>query len=238
MESSTLMPQPRWNSSISSSNQCLQRRAPLEQCQRIMVPPPTSPIAKLNISAPGIEKLLRKLNEKKAFGPDSIPNQFPVNTAKATSLIPGKIFSQSLYTGTLPGDWRDANISPIFKKDDRNVASNYRPVSLTCVSCKILEHIIVKHMLDHLDAHHVLSKLQHGFCAGLSCKTQLLCTTFDLLRVYDGAWVDIAILDFSKAFDTVPHHHLLAKLCHYGIHGKSLTGYQASFKWLTSRVMS
>ena len=88
------------------------------------------------------------------------------------------------------------------------------------ISCKILEHIIVKHILNHFDLHKILTKFQHGFRSGLSCETQLLETTNDFLSSLDARErVDVAILDFSKAFDTVPHRRLLAKLKHLGIRG-------------------
>ena len=181
---------------------------------------PIPTIPQLDISAVGIEKLLGKLNENKATGTDCIPNQFLKNAAKPVSVILQHIFEQSLRTGELPEDWRDANISPIFKKDDRNLAVNYRPVSLTSVSCKLLEHIIVKHMLDHFHRYKVLTNRQHGCRAVLSCETQLLCTTFDLLHAYDSEErVDVGVLEFSKVFDTVPHHHLMSKLDHYGVQG-------------------
>jgi len=124
----------------------------------------------------------------------------------------------------LPKDWRDANIAPVYKKGDRHAAENYRPVSLTSVTSKLLEHIICHHILNHLDKHRVLTSLNHGFRSGYSCETQLVVTTHDLLNFYDqNKQVDTIILDFSKAFDTVPHQRLLLKLENYGIRGNLLS---------------
>ena len=104
-------------------------------------------IGDLKITTKGVEKQLSTLNINKASGPDQIHNIFLKQTAKESASVLAALFTQSLQTGNLPDDWLSANISPIFKKGDRGLASNYRPVSLTCVCCKLMEHILVRHML-------------------------------------------------------------------------------------------
>ena len=113
---------------------------------------------------------------------------------------------------------------------------NYRPVSLTCVPCKILEHIICKHIRLHLEKHGILTPLNHGFRSKFSCETQLLVTLQDLLSAQDvNCQIDLAVLDFSKAFDTVPHERLLGKLDFYGVQGPILNWIAA---FLKNRVQS
>ena len=129
-------------------------------------------------------------------------------------------------------------MAPVYKKGDRHTPENYRPVSLTCVLSKRLEHIICHHMLNHLDKDQVLTSLNHGFRSGYSCETQLVVTAHDLLNFFDqNRQVDVVILDFSKAFDTVPHRklHVLHKLDAYGIRGLLHT-WIANF--LTKRKMN
>ena len=103
------------------------------------------------------------------------------------------------------------------------------------MSCKVLEHIICRHLLNHLEKNNILTKLNHGFRSGFSCETQLLTTAFDLFNSFEREkQMDVAILDFSKAFDTVPHKKLLHKLSLYGITGP-LHAWLSNF--LTQRSM-
>ena len=138
-------------------------------------------INELKITVEGVEKLLRNLKVNKSPGPDDIPARILKELAHEIAPVLTHIFIQSLETGEIPEDWLKANIAPIYKKGNRNLAENYRPVSLTCICCKVMEHILCKHMLNHLDLHKILTHLQHGFRSGYSCETQLLVTLHDLM---------------------------------------------------------
>ena len=193
------------------------------------------PIDDIKINIQGIAKLLKNINPLKASGPDAIPNVVLKNCADSLAPVISKIFQLSLDSGSLPEDWKKANISSVFKKGDKHLASNYRPVSLTSVCCKTLEHVVCRHLMNHLESNNILTNLNHGFRSGFSCETQLLTTMNDLFLAFDQSkQMDIAILDFSKAFDTVPHNKLLHKLNNYGITG-SVHAWLSSF--LTNRTM-
>jgi len=141
------------------------------------------------------------------------------------------IFSKSLDEGSVPDDWKSANISPIFKKGNRNIVDNYRPVSLTSLICKMFESIIRDAVVRHLEDNSLLWDSQHG--KGRSCLTNLL-TFMDKVTGFldSGVPVDTVFLDFAKAFDKVPHRRLALKLESHGILGKLL---QWIVAWLSNR---
>ena len=176
------------------------------------------------------------MGTKRCFaGPDCIPNTVLQSCANNIAPALSLIYQRSLDTGTLPSDWLTANISAAFKKGDWHLAENYRPISLTSVPCKILEHVICRHLLNHLENNKILTTLNHGFRSGYSCETQLLTTVHDFVTSFENnKQVDVAILDFSKAFDTVPHKKLLHKLRQYGITGPIHSWLQ---NFLTGRTM-
>ena len=137
-----------------------------------------------------------------------------------------------------PNEWKSANITPIHKKDDRTDPSNYRPVSLTSQVCKVLESIIVEKVTKHLTDNDLLNDAQHGFRAGRSCLTNLLETLEQWTEIIDeGDAIDVAYLDFRKAFDLVSHEHLIYKLSKYGIKGKLLEWIKDFLKDRTQRVV-
>ena len=190
----------------------------------------------IEISTNGVEKLLNALNPKKAVGPDQVSTRMLKNFASILAPVLKEIFTQSLQTGDVPMDWKTANITAIFKKGERSDPGNYRPVSLTSVTCKMMEHILASNIRQHLDDNNILSKTQHGFRKKHSCKTQLLTTVEDLASSLDAReQVDCLILDFSKAFDSVPHQRLLHKIEWYGIGGNTHRWIE---NWLTSRVQN
>ena len=151
------------------------------------------------------------------------------------------IFEHSIRTGKLPDEWVDANVAPVFKKGDRHrgpTASNYRPISLTCVCAKWLDHIICKNIMTHFTKNKILTPVQHGFRAEHSCESQLLLTTEDLVQNYeDTTQTYLIVLDFSKAFDVVLHQRLLHKLYHYGIREHTLLWIQNFFTTRIQKVV-
>ena len=201
---------------------------------------PYPPIPPLYISTDGIKKLLMTLDTNKSTGPDQIPALILKSCAPILAPILQVIFTQSLHSSTLPDDWLCANVSPLFKTGDRTDPTNYRPISLTSIVCKIFEHIIHKHIMNHLDAHNILTDSQHGFRPKRSCETQLITTHHDIARLADRQdvkQVDAILLDFAKAFDKVPHRRLILKLRHYGIIGPTLHWITAFLTNRTQRVV-
>ena len=166
----------------------------------------------------GVLKLLKNLNPNKASGPDQISSRFLKAMSSPIAPVLTILFQASINQGNIPDDWRTAYVTPLFKKGDGAKASNYRPVSLTSVCCKIIEHVIHSHVINHLERNNILEDKQHGFQKRRSCESQLITTINDLARGLNvKQQLDAVLLDFSKAFDKVSHRRLATKLNHYGV---------------------
>ena len=170
-----------------------------------------------------VSKLLEKVKESKSQGTDSIHPKFIKETAKYLAKPVNIIFRKSMEQGKLPDVWKQANVTPIHKKGPRHDVSNYRPISLTSILCKIMERIIRDAIMEHMEANRLFTKHQHGFRKGYSCVTQLIEVLDQWTEELDNHnCIDTIYLDFQKAFDTVPHQRLLNKLRGYGIKGPLL----------------
>ena len=187
----------------------------------------------LTCTVTDVTKGLLKLNVNKSCGPDKLYPRILKELANEIAEPLQIIFNKSLIEGKVPQDWKLANVTPIFKKGSRNLSSNYRPVSLTSVVCRVLESIIRDFVSDYLDKNKLIKDSQHGFSKGKSCQTNLL-TFFDEIthEVDKKHEVDVIYLDFAKAFDKVPHHRLGLKLNSLGIKGNVLKWIE---DWLLDR---
>ena len=137
------------------------------------------------VTKEGVTKLLKGLNPSKALGPDELHPRVLKELAMELGPVFAHLFQQSIDTGEIPKEWSLANICPLFKKGDRSLARNYRPVSLTCIPCKLLEHIVCSNIMAHLDEHELLSDRQHAFRKWHSCETQLTTVINDWAKILD-----------------------------------------------------
>ena len=199
-------------------------------------PPPVypgPPLDNIDISTGAVREKLLKLKIDSSPGPDGLHPRILRETALVMAEPWARLFRSSLDNSSFPSDWRNDEIIPIFKKGVKDSPANYRPVTLTAVPCKVLESLVRDQMMSYLIETEQLSNLQHGFRQKRSCSTQLLETVEDWTRALEeGDPVDALYLDFSKAFNSVPHQRLLLKLQSCGIRGRLLEWIRA---FLTDR---
>ena len=117
-----------------------------------------------------------KLDPNKSCGPDPRVIKGIIDSFISVISPLFYIYTKSLHQGSLPASWKDAIITPIHKKGSKKVPSNYRPISLTSVFCRMLESIIKGKIMTYFDTNNLFSEQQHGFRPKMSCVTQLLCT--------------------------------------------------------------
>ena len=178
-------------------------------------------IEQIHCTNANVECSLDKLNKYKSPGPDNIVPLILKNVQNAVIEHLVQIFNYSINSNFIPEDWKLANVTPIYKKGNKNMAGNYRPISLTSVIGKLLENIITNHIRNYLEVNNLISDSQHGFRKKRSCLTNLLEFFHDIYQDYDSYKnVDLIYLDFQKAFDSVPHKRLMTKIRALGVGGK------------------
>lgn len=189
-------------------------------------------ISHIEVSVDEVREYLKALNSNKAGGPDGIPSRLLKECCDQIAPSLCAIFNQSLRSGRIPSEWKSADITPIHKKDLKEPAENYRPISLLPIISKVLERCVLSRLYEHLS--HSITEIQHGFLKNRSCVTQLLSVLHIIGQYLDkNIQTDLIYLDFAKAFDSVDHKILLAKLNAYGVSGQLLDWFT---DYLTGRV--
>ena len=185
-----------------------------------------------------VKKELLSLNINKSSGPDKINPRILIELAEYIAGPIAFLFNMTVNHGILPRDWKRAFVTPIYKKGSRIHAENYRPISLTCILCKIMEKFVREKVMTHLLENKQLTNKQYGFISGRSTTIQLLNYLDSCVKnTADGNVVDVIYLDFAKSFDTVPHRRLIGKLESYGISG-NLLGWRSDFLRERSHIVS
>ena len=181
----------------------------------------------INITINQICDIINKMNSNKAGGYDEISVRMlqlcPSEVASPLQII----FQKCIDTGIFPDSWKYANVQPVHKKNDRQIKSNYRPISLLPICGKLLEKIVFDHVYSYLKAQHLLSKNQSGFRPGDSTIYQLISITSNIYESFEKYDETRAIfLDISKAFDKVWHEGVIHKLKCNGISGNLLAFFE------------
>ena len=186
------------------------------------------PLNSIEFTPDMIKTKLLNINENKSPGPENIHPFMIRCLADPLSKPLSILFNKSIRSSTSPDQWLEALITAIYKKGQKNMVDNYRPISLTSVFSKIFESIVRDAIVKHMNINTLFADEQHGFVPMRNCATQLLvCLEARSKIMEDSGCVDIIYTDFSKAFDSVPHLRLLRKVESYGIKGNLL-------KWIGS----
>ena len=196
--------------------------------------PSGSVISEIRFEPGKVKKKLAELRPESAPGPDGITAKFLKEHADAMAPALALLFNKSMEEGVVPEDWRRANVTPIYKKGAKGDPGNYRPVSLTSIPCRIMESCIRDCIVKHMELNKLIRPSQHGFMRNKSCTTNLLEFMEKVTAEVDqGNAMDLVYLDFSKAFDKVPHKRLIEKMKAHSVNGRLLQWIQ---RWLQGRT--
>lgn len=183
----------------------------------------------INILEQDVIDVLENLVINKAAGPDGISHKLLKETAKSISKPLTILFNKSIHSETYPSLWKKANVIPLFKKGDKSVPSNYRPVSLISCVGKVMERTVFKYIFNYLHANKLIFKNQSGFISGHSTVYQLIDIYNQMCKGFDEhKSTCLVFCDISKAFDRVWHKGLIFKLSQHGF-SHSITNWISSY---------
>jgi hypothetical protein len=190
----------------------------------------------IEISEQDLIDQLASIQTNKATGPDNISARL-LKTLSEVLVKPIQIlFKQSMEQDTFPRCWKQANLTPIYKKRERHLMNNYRPVSLLPILGKLLEKMVYKHTFNHVK--DFINPNQSGFLPNHSTLSQLLHLYHNILESLDGREeYFILFCDISKAFDRTSHRAIINKLTKLGINGSLLNWYKNYLSLRQQRVV-
>ena len=178
----------------------------------------------INITEEDIIAAINEISPYSAPGPDKIPAILIKEVKNEIAPALKILWQTSIDQGQIPSDLLKQTIIPIFKKENKSLASNYRPISLTSHLIKVFERVLRDKLIAHLESNNLITNHQHGFRSKRSTLTQLLDHINSILEILErNENADVILLDMAKAFDTVNHQILVHKLENMKITGKILT---------------
>ena len=187
-----------------------------------------STLTEITVTVDEVLDILLSLDTSKANGPDMISAKMLKETARSIAPSLCRLISLSLSSKSVPQGWKDANVIPIFKKGNKSLCNNYRPISLLNITAKVCEKLVFKNLFNYIKNNNLITSHQSGFVPGDSTVNQLV-YMYNLFSkaLNDKKDIQLVFCDQSKAFDKVWHPGLVYKLQTFGITGSLLQWFKS-----------